>query len=155
MNFIKHTIQCHCILPQYRNREDPVFHKFVVFSKIDESDTLVSKYVNCNHCSVVHKIYDVCKSEIIVGKEDISSVVTIDDISLMIPSDIVSVMESYECDLPTYEHVLHILQYKLFKESVVLTRDVMEDEVVGKKLSFDKAGMVSIESFVEKFDEQF
>tara|TARA_Y100000592_G_scaffold100054_1_gene178398 strand:+ start:1377 stop:1598 length:222 start_codon:yes stop_codon:yes gene_type:complete len=73
----------------------------------------------------------------------------------MIPKDIVSVLESYNCDLPTYEHVLHILQYKLFKESVVLTKDIMEEEVVGKKLSFDKMGMVSIESFVEKFDEQF
>lgn len=155
MNFIKHTIQCHCILPQYRNREDPVFHKFVAFSKIDDSDTLVSKYVNCNHCGVVHKIYDVCKSEIIVGKEDIVSVVSIDDVSLMIPKDIVSVLESYDCDLPTYEHVLHIIQNRLFSEKVGLTRDKMENEVVGKRLSFNEMGIVSIESFVEKFDEQF
>ena len=154
MKSIKHTIQCHCILPQYRNREDPVFHKFVVFGVIDDSDTLISKYINCNHCSAVHRIYDVCKSEIVVGKEDMRSVVTIDDISLMIPSDIVSVLESYNCDLPEYEHVLHILGNKLFNEHVVLTKDLLENEVVGKKLSFSNVGIASIESFVEQFDEQ-
>ncbi len=154
MKSIKHTIQCHCILPQYRNREEPVFHKFVAFGVIDDSDTLVSKYVNCNHCSAVHRIYDVCKSEIVVGKEDMKSVVTIDDVSLMIPNDIVSVLESYDCDLPEYEHVLHILRHKLFDEHVVLTKDLLEDEVVGKKLSFSNVGIASIESFVEQFDEQ-
>lgn len=154
MKSIKHTIQCHCILPQYRNREDPVFHKFIAFSVLDDSDTVVSKYVNCNNCSAVHRIYDVCKSEIVVGKEDMRSVVSIDDISLMIPKDIVSVLEAYDCEIHCYEHTLHILQYRLFEEYVILAKDVMENEVVGKKLTFNKMGAASIESFVEKFDEQ-
>jgi hypothetical protein len=151
---IKHTIQCHCILPQYRNRKDPVFHKFVAFGVIDDSDTLISKYINCNHCSAVHKIYDVCKSEIVVGKEDLNSVVSIDDLTVMMPEDIVSVLESYNCNLPEYEHAFHILQNKLFSESVTLTRDIMENEVLGKRLKFNKLGLASIESFVEKFDEK-
>lgn len=154
MKSIKHTIQCHCILPQYRNREDPVFHKFIAFSVIDESDTLVAKYINCNHCSAVHRIFDVCKSEIVVGKEDLSSVVGIEDLSVMLPRDIVSVLESYNCSLPEYEHVFHILHYKLYNESVILTRDVMTNEVVGKRLKFSDQGSASIETFVEKFDEQ-
>jgi len=151
---IKHTIQCHCILPQYRNREEPVFHQFIAFGVIDDSDTLISKYVNCNHCSAVHRIFDVCKSEIVVGKEDINSTVSIDDVSLMIPKDIVSVLEAYDCDLPEYEHALFIYQNKLFNESIILTRDSMESEVIGKRLTFTKMGSASIESFVEKFDEQ-
>ncbi len=36
----KHLIECHCILPQYRRSSNTVYHKFVVFSVIDDSDTV-------------------------------------------------------------------------------------------------------------------
>ena len=40
---IKHLIQCHCILPQYRNIDDPIFHKFIVFSKMDSNGDLIPR----------------------------------------------------------------------------------------------------------------
>ena len=33
---VKHLIQCHCVLPQYRNANPPMFHKFVTFSVVDD-----------------------------------------------------------------------------------------------------------------------
>ena len=66
----KHLIQCHCLLPQYRNKPDPVFHKFPVFSVIDESDTVILKYAECNNCGAAHKVYDICKSEILTGRDE-------------------------------------------------------------------------------------
>jgi cell division ATPase FtsA len=122
---------------------------------LDESDTILMKYVNCNHCGVVHKVYDVCKSEIVVGKEDLATAITIDDVKLMLPQDIVGVLESYNCDLPSYEHALFILQHKKFEEKVILNKEVMEEEVIGKCLKFSEKGIPSIESFLEKFDENF
>jgi len=152
---IKHTVQCHCILPQYRNKKDPVFHKFVVFGALDNSDTLLAKYVKCNHCSAVHRIYDVCKSEIVIGKEDSSAITTIEDLRLMVPPDIVSVLDSYNCELHVFEHVFHILKHKLYEEHVILTKEVMDEEVIGKRLVFSKEGMPTITSFMEEFSENF
>ena len=64
MQGFKHLVQCHCILPQYRKMKDPVFHKFVVFSTIDKKDNVEPKNVQCNNCGVIHKVFDICKSEI-------------------------------------------------------------------------------------------
>ena len=85
---IKHLIECHCILPQYRGSENPVFHKFIVFSVVDTSDTCVPKFVQCNNCGVVHKVYDICKSEIISGRDELKSVASISEIKIGINSDI-------------------------------------------------------------------
>ena len=79
MKGVKHLVQCHCILPQYKNAKDPVFHKFTVFSVIDDSDTVVSKYAECNNCGAAHKVYDICKSEIVVGKDEVRSYLKISD----------------------------------------------------------------------------
>ena len=65
----KHTIQCHCILPQYKGRKDPIFHKVVVFSVIGDDDKVQEKIVNCNNCGVPHRIIDICQSEIIFKDE--------------------------------------------------------------------------------------
>ena len=151
MKPIKHTVQCHCILPQYKNRPDPVFHKFVVFGWMDDSDTLVSKYAECNNCSALHRVYDICKSEIMVGKDSGMAVVTLQDIKIGMPDDVVKVLESYQCDLPVYEHVDFILKQKMFGEEVVIVSESLEEEVIGKKMIFSEFGNISIQPFSEKF----
>ena len=78
MKGVRHLIQCHCILPQYRKSKEPVFHKFVAFSIIDENEEAMQKIVECNNCGVVHRIIDVCRSEIVHKIEDARSIVKID-----------------------------------------------------------------------------
>jgi hypothetical protein len=148
----KHTIECHCVLPQYRNRKNPIYHKFIVFSVIDDSDTVVPKYAQCNNCGVVHKIYDICKSEIIQGRDEIQTLCTVDDISLTIPEDIRGVLESYQADLPIWEHVQFILKNKKWGEQVTLRKESIDDEVQGKMLVIDGLGQgqIRIESFIRK-----
>jgi len=147
MEGIKHLIECHCVLPQYRHRDDPVFHKFIVFSIIDDSDTVVPKYAQCNNCEVVHKITDLCRSEVLGGRDELRSVITIDDLKIMIPEDIARILESYDCDLPTWENVLFILQNKKWGSSVIASREVLEDERHGKMLTFVGPGQTKIEAF--------
>ena len=72
-------VECHCVLPQYRNRKEVVYHSFVVFSIIDEAGTVIPKHATCNNCGVIHNVRDICKSEIIPGRE-IGAVIEIDDI---------------------------------------------------------------------------
>ena len=74
-SYVKHLIECHCTLPQYRNRPDIVYHKFPVFSLL-ESDSVVEKLARCNNCDAVHRVFDVCKSEIFIGDLDISAIKT-------------------------------------------------------------------------------
>lgn len=155
MTPIKHTIQCHCILPQYRNRKDPVFHRFIVFGCLDESDTLVTKHAVCNNCGAVHKVYDICKSEIQVGKESLNAIISVDDIKISLPSDIVSILESYGCELPVYEHVKFVYDHQAFDQEIVVANEMMENEVIGKKLVFSNIGRVSIHPFSEQFDSVF
>ena len=113
---------------------------------IDESDTIVSKYVKCNHCEAVHKVYDVCKSEICIGKEDSMAVLQKKDIQMMIPTDIYDIMEAYNCDIPDFEHALFILQNKKYEEKVLLTKEVLEEEVIGKVLTFNSEGKAILHS---------
>jgi hypothetical protein len=149
---IKHTLDCHCVLPQYRNRKNPVYHKFVTFSIIDDSNTTIPKYAQCNNCGVIHKVIDICKSEIITGRDDLKSIPTIDDIGLMIPDDIKNILEVYKADLATWEQVQWVLRNKVWNETIVLNRDTIDDEVQGKLLIIEglEQGQVRIEPFTQK-----
>ena len=80
---VRHLIECHCILPQFRNRQTPVYHKFIVFSTVDD-DKVNKKLVQCNNCGILHKVVDLCKSEIAHGMEEGASLRTIEDIRLVL-----------------------------------------------------------------------
>lgn len=115
---LRHLIECHCILPQYRNRKEPVYHKFVVFS-ITNDDVVQKKLVQCNNCGIVHKIIDFCKSEIVHGVEENQSLRTIDDIKLSIPSTISDFLAQQKADISLYEFVEFVLDNKLERDVVI------------------------------------
>ena len=76
MNFTRHLIECHCTLKIFEKKTKPVYHKFPVFSVIDEKENIDEiKYVSCNNCGAIHEVKDFCKSEIIWGTDDMSSLV--------------------------------------------------------------------------------
>jgi len=118
---LKHLIQCHCILPQYRNLDNPVFHSFVVFSLTDENGNVIPKAVKCNNCDVAHKITDFCKSEMILGIEDTLSVISIDDIRSRIPDKICEILDKHKCDTPTWEQTSDIFENKLWGSFINLS----------------------------------
>ena len=146
MQGLKHLIQCHCVLPQFKNSTDPVFHKFVVFSLIDDSDTVQPKFAQCNNCGIVHKIVDICKSEL-TTKEDSKSIPTIQDIELSIGADLAALLKGYDCDLATWEQAEWIVLSKSFSNLIILSREEIDDEVHGKRLLFLENGRFRIEAF--------
>ena len=99
MQGIKHMVECRCVLSQYKKSTIPVYHKFIVFSIIDKDKVKIS-FAQCNNCGIIHKITDLCKSEIMNGKEQMSSLETIEDIKTALPEDLGSVLENYSCTLP-------------------------------------------------------
>ena len=133
---LKHLIQCHCVLPQYRNANPAIFHKFVVFSLV-EDDVVKEKIVQCNNCGVLHRIVDHCKSEIIHGKDSSSAVRTIEDVELNIPEKLAAYLKSQQVDIATWEQVEWVLDNPQDIE-IVIRRDEQGDRTNLKILTIKK-----------------
>ena len=130
---LKHLIQCHCVLPQFRNTNPPIFHKFVVFSTV-EDDVVKEKIVQCNNCGVLHRVSDYCKSEIIHGKESSSTVRTVEDVEINIPEKLAVYLKSQNIDIATWEQIEWILDNPQDVE-IVIRRDEQGDRTNLKILS--------------------
>jgi len=148
MDGVKHLIECQCILPQYKKRNNPPFHKFVVFSIIDDVDTVLEKFAQCNNCGIVHRVYDVCKSEIAVGHESLNSLPTKEDFTLMLPSGIGEILATYDCELYIWEQVSFILNHNKVGEKIVIIKDEIDGKIQGKFLSYVGGNRFTIEPFI-------
>ena len=144
---VKHIVECHCILPQYKSSKNPPWHKFVVFSIIDEGNSVVSKHAQCNNCGVIHKVIDICRSEIIPGKDELRSIPTIEDIAISMPNDVKDILKNYDVDTSTWEMAKFLLEQKQWGNNIVLTKEIVDGEVHGKAMFFDSPEKIRIESF--------
>jgi len=145
---IKHLIECHCTLKIFKNGDEIIYHKFPVYSKLDEEDRLKVKMAKCNNCGVIHKIVDVCKSDIISGKDDSISVVTKEDLDLQIDPRITNVLRTNECDISVWEHVADIIEEERWNETIVLRRQVVDGEMNVKVLKVLSENRAKIENHV-------
>ena len=145
---LKHLIECHCVLPQYRNRNPPVYHKFVVFSTIDE-DKVNPKISQCNNCGIVHKVVDLCKSEIVHGLEEGNSIRSVDDIKLSLPDKIVEFLIKQNSDLATWENVEFVLENKREAE-LILNKDQKDDVTQIKILQIREDGTFKVKTEVRQ-----
>ena len=124
---VTHTIECHCVLPLYKNKTPAVYHKFVVYNKVDESGGVLPKYVNCNNCGITHFVYEICKSEIKVGKEDLPTVRKINEVKLSLPEKLVTFLESYEVETFVYEKIEDAINKTIFPTEVILKREIIDE----------------------------
>jgi hypothetical protein len=148
---IKHLIQCHCILPQYRNSKNPVFHKFSVFSILDlVSDTVTHKFAECNNCGAAHKIVDICKSEIVIGKDEVTSQLSVSDLKHSIPDSLFELLETYDRELPDFEYAQFILERALWDKYVILTREEINGDIQGKLVRFISHDKFRVESYITR-----
>ena len=142
---VKHLIECHCILPQYKKRDPPLYHKFLVYSKIDNG-LISEKYSQCNNCGAIHRVYDMCRSEIVVGKEDLNTGLSISDMSMQISDRLSTLLSNHNCDYATWEHVIDIIDEERWGEPVVIKRDIIDDKIVVKILSLQENEKIKIRS---------
>ena len=135
-----------------RKLPNPVYHSFVVFSVLDDGGEVIPKDAECTNCGVIHKVVDLCKSEI-TTKEKSSAIISVKDISLMIPSELRNVLATYDCDVATWEQAHFIYSNQKWGERVVLTKQTEDGEVKGKMLTFEGPLKFKIETFdmVETF----
>ena len=145
---IKHIIQCRCILPQFKNKKNVLFHKFIAFSVLKDDDTVEESFINCNNCGVVHRIIDLCKTEIQENSDDWQTIKK-EDLKISIPSDVIGVLESYDCDLATYQHALWIIENRAWGSKIIIDKNDSEDRIEGKFLIFNDYQKYRIETFYE------
>lgn len=143
-------LECHCILPQYKNRVPPVFHKFVAFSVIDDSDTVVSSQVQCNNCGTIHKIIDLCRSEIIAGKDESRLVEKKEDVMISLPKSISDLFETYKLEIADYQFARFVLENSIWDSTIILSSEIEDESRVGKILRIVSRDVFRVEPFSTK-----
>ena len=141
---MRHLVECHCILPQFRNTSPTVYHKFIVFS-VSEDDVVQPKLAQCNNCGIIHKVVDFCKSEIVHGLEDSSSLRTIDDIKVSMPQNLVEFLVPQSLDISLWELIEFVLDNKQEKE-IPLTKDDKTDLTQIKMLHIKNDGSFKVKT---------
>jgi len=147
MQGYKHLIECHCVLPQYRDRKETIYHKFSVFSEVDDSDTVVPTCVQCNNCGTVHQIYDICKSEICPGKDESRSVEKREDVCISLPTSLVELFESYSLEVVDYQYARFVLENKRWGTTIILSAESSGEKKEGKILRFLSEEKFRVEPF--------
>lgn len=143
----KHLVECRCVLPQFKARKDPPRHKFVVFSILDENDKVDPKYSQCNNCGLIHRVIDICTSEIQQSKENSSFILNIDDIKISLPKDLSIILEKYRVDLPSWEQAVFILENKEWGNFIMLEQEDEGDTKMGKYVRILGENFFKIENF--------
>ena len=142
----KHLIECRCILPQFQKMKDPPLHKFVVFSVL-EDDEILPKLAQCNNCGIVHRVTDVCKSDIVVGKEHAGSIMTVSEVLSHLPEQLREQLEAQDADLATCEAARFIVDNEHWGDYVVLTSDKADNMRQGKYIRILGKTLYKIDSF--------
>jgi hypothetical protein len=127
--------------------DNPPAHRFIVFSTINDDGTVNQKYSQCNNCGVIHKITDICTSEIIANKDHMNSIIRIEDIKPSLHPNFVGILESSGADIATWEAVQFIVENKKWGEFVVLTSEVEGDDIHGKYIRVLGESFCKVESF--------
>jgi len=153
---IKHLIECHCTLKIYQGSDDHLYHKFPVYSKLNKDDKIIEKLVQCNHCQTIHKVYDICKSNILrSGKDDHKTAVNIEDISYQLSDKINNILRRYDCDISTWEQILDYCEREYWDQKIVINREIIEGKYHVKVLSILSEDKIKIENRVIENDIQF
>ena len=147
---LKHYIECHCVLPQYRNVKKPIYFGFNAFSEVDEGNNVKLKFIQCPNCGVIHKVYDICKSEILAGKDESAIIRNLSDVKLLIPEHFVQLLETNNCEFADYEKLEFIISNEFWSERILLSTDFEENNRVGKMLTFSSKGKPRVEPFMSK-----
>jgi hypothetical protein len=152
-DYVKHLVECNCILPQFQNYNPPVFHKFVVFSTFNELGEFEPSYAQCPHCLAIHKVTEVFESKIL-PKESVATLPQKQDIKVSLPKKYVEILESYGSDLPIWQEVGFILENKLWGKSVILSREEDDGVVSGKYLLILGEDFCKIDKFSSEEEQE-
>lgn len=132
-DYVKHLVRCKCILQQYRKLPDPPFHKFIVFSELDDQAMVIPSFAQCPNCGVVHKVKEVGVSEVL-RKEDLPTLLKSDELLGSLPEKLQKDLTGYNLELYQLQEINWVFDNKAWGRSVVLQKDTSDGLTAGKYL---------------------
>ena len=149
--YVKHFVECNCILPQFSRRVPVVFHYFVVFSVIETDGSLVPSFAQCTNCSAIHHVTEAGVSHQL-HKEEMRSLPTPEEIKTHLPEGIGKILDSYKCDLPTWQETSFIFENELWGKTVLLYKEEADGMIAGKFLIIMSKDLWKIDGFQKAED---
>lgn len=150
-SYIKHLVDCRCILPQFKKLDPPINHKFITFSEIEgDTGNVIKSYAQCPNCGVIHKIIEIGKSEII-NKESMLSLQTKEDIKTILPDWLSKILERHDCELVTWQEAKFVYENQKWGHPIILAKERDGDTIIGKYLLIMGNNLHKIEGF-ERWD---
>jgi hypothetical protein len=119
----------------------------MVFSVVRDDETVKIKYAQCNNCGTIHKVTDICVSEIISGKESMGSILGIDDIKSSLHRDLSGILERNNCELATWEHAQFIIENKNWGDFILLNQEEEDGTKQGKYVRIMGENFFKVETF--------
>ena len=150
MQGIKHLIQCHCILNQFKHIDNAPLHHFVVFSEIDDNNDIIIKFALCNNCGVVHKVEGICKSKVLLGKENLATITKIKDIEIFLDKNLCNILKAYNCEISTWEYIQFVINNEKWGEKIILTKEKIDGQITGKVLIVDNQNKFKVETYIRE-----
>lgn len=149
--YIKHLVECKCVLLQYKNLDPVPYHKFIVFSELEEVTAMVKpSFAQCPNCGAVHRVTEIGQSEI-TAKDNSRAVPTIDDIEMELPNKMIKLLQRHDCDLPTWQEAKFIIENQLWGSSMIISKEHESETVVGKIVTILNREIYKLETF-ERFE---
>ena len=146
-DYVKHLIECKCVLPHLQEIDPIIWHKFIVFSALEiGTANIVPSYAQCNNCGVIHKVTEVGTTELL-RKEEMRSLPSIEDLEMELPEKLASVLKRHECEIHVWQEAKFIVENKLWGRFIVLTKENEGSTVIGKALMIFGTSMFKIENF--------
>lgn len=146
-DYVKHLIECKCILPHLQELEPIIFHKFIVFSELEPvTANIVPSYAQCNNCGVIHRVTEVGTTDVL-RKEELRTLANIEDIELELPEKLSGILKRHECELHIWQEARFILQHKLYGRFLVLEKEKEGSTVIGKALMIFGSSIFRVETF--------
>ena len=143
---IKHLIECNCILKQFELIEPTVFHKFIVFSIINDDESFKPSYAKCNNCGGIHKIIEIGKSEKL-KRESAPTLPDAEEIKTTLPEKLNDILSKYTIDLPTWQEIKFLYENEQWGKPVILHKEEENGERFGKYLLLIGKTLWKIDSF--------
>jgi len=148
---VKHLVECVCVLPQLSKLKNPPTHEFVVFSIYDDSsDDFEASFVQCDNCGVVHKVIDICSSSILHGRDEMKSIVRIEDVKNAVPAALASILEQHNVDLPTWQQVAWVVEANQWGSPIILTSEYIDGTRQGKVMTILGETLYKISNFTNE-----
>ena len=154
MEYTKHLIECQCTLSIFKNKTKPVYHKIPVFSKL-EGDSVQEKYVICENCNIIHKVTEICKSEIKWGNESLVALVnTIEDIKFNLNANgfnsLSEILEKNQCHVSDWELAEYFIESKN-NGILVLNKNEIDNNIVISFLDFNDGKFKIKKDIVQRY----